>query len=229
MNDACKEGWYELVYGGFVCGKYATLDMSHPKLSTAPHAPFLDQPLPYQYAYNIAHGTPLYRTVPSTKERLTYEPWLVHKPKPKVEEEDAGVIADFAATNVATLGVSFGVDPDDAGTPWYLKDWDGGKPLITLDELREDGGPIVRRMVKGFYLALDTDIEVNKHKWWKSTAGYLARRTIAWSSRSSRRTFTACGSTPPHRRIIRPRSRSPMAARRRIGSITRRRICPSGS
>jgi len=176
VNDACKEGWYELVAGGFVCGKYATMDMNHPKLQTAPHAPFLDQPLPYQYAYNIAHGTPLYRTVPSTKERLTYEPWLTRKPKPKVEEEDAGVIADFAATNVASLGVSFGVDPDDAGTPWYLKEWDGGKPLITLDDLREDqgGGPIIRRMVKGFYVALDTDIEVKNRKWWKSTAGYLA-------------------------------------------------------
>jgi len=174
VNDACKEGWYELVYGGFVCGKYATLDMNHPKLQTAPHAPFLDQPLPYQYAYNIAHGTPLYRTVPSTKERLAYEPWLVHKPKPKVEEEDAGVITDYAATNVASLGVSFGFDPDDAGTPWYLKDWDGGKPQITLDDLREDSGPIIRRMVKGFYVALDTDIEVNHRKWWKTTAGYLA-------------------------------------------------------
>src|SRR5438445_6708676 len=47
VNAECKEGWYELVAGGFVCGKYATLDMDHPKLKTAPHAPFLDQPLPY--------------------------------------------------------------------------------------------------------------------------------------------------------------------------------------
>ncbi len=178
VNDACREGWYELVAGGFVCGKYVTLDMNHPKLKTAPHAPFMDQPLPYQYAYNIAHGTPLYRTIPSSKERQQFEPWLARKPKPKIEEGNAydmdGGAAAFVATNVATLGVSFGTDPEDAGTPWYLRDWDGGKPQITLDDLQENSGPIIRRMVKGFYVALDTDIEVQNHKWWKTTAGYLA-------------------------------------------------------
>ena len=29
-------------------------------------------------------------------------------------------------------------------------------------------------MVKGFYVALDTDIDVDHVKWWKTTAGYLA-------------------------------------------------------
>ena len=174
-NDKCREGWYELVSGGFVCGRYATLDMNHPKLRTAPHAPYMDQPLPYEYAFNVANGTPLYRTVPSRKDRLIYEPWLVRKPKHHDDDVDAGTVA--AATTSATdtvLGFSFGGE-EDAGTPWYLRDWDGGKPQVTLDDLREDdGGPIVRRMVKGFYVALDTDIDIDHVKWWKTTAGYLA-------------------------------------------------------
>lgn len=172
----CREGWYELVSGGFVCARYATLDMNHPKLRSAPHAPYMDRPLPYDYAYNVANGTPLYRTVPSRRDRLIYEPWLVRKPKRHdVDVLDAGTVA--TATTAATdtvLGFSFG-DPEDAGTPWYLRDWDGGKPQVTLDDLRaDDGGPIVRRMVKGFYVALDTDIEVDHSKWWKTTSGYLA-------------------------------------------------------
>ena len=178
-NDKCREGWYELVSGGFICGRYATLDMNHPKLKSAPHAPYMDRPLPYDYAYNIANGTPLYRTVPSNKDRLIYEPWLIHRPKPKlaVDDSDAGLATTSAAATDAVVGFSFGADPDDAGvtTPWYLRDWDGGKPQVTLDDLREDdGGPIIRRMVKGFYVALDTDIEVRHIKWWKTTAGYLA-------------------------------------------------------
>lgn len=178
-NDACKEGWFELVSGGFICGKYASLDMNHPRIKTGPHTPFMDQPLPYQYAFNIANGTPLYRTVPALKDRATYEPWLVHKPKPKIEDGNPYESYDAGAndnSSSSSLGVSFGAEPEDAGVPWYLRDWDGGKPQVTLDDLREDGngGPILRRMVKGFYVGLDQDIEVKHIKWWKTTGGYLA-------------------------------------------------------
>jgi hypothetical protein len=179
-NEKCREGWYELVSGGFVCARYATLDMNHPKLKTAPHAPFMDRPLPYDYAYNVANGTPLYRTVPSRKDREIYEPWLVARRKPKIDDTmdaDAGLATTSAVATATVLGFSFGGDDLDAGAgvPWYLRDWDGGKPQVTLDDLREDeGGPIVRRMVKGFYVAVDTDIDVQHVKWWKTTAGFLA-------------------------------------------------------
>ena len=174
-NDKCREGWYELVTGGFVCGRYATLDMNHPKLKSAPHTPYMDQPLPYEYAYNVANGTPLYRTVPARKDRLVYEPWLVRRAKPKnVDDLDAGAAATTASATDAVIGFSF-PEVEDASVPWYLRDWDGGKPQVTLDDLREDeSGPIIRRMVKGFYVALDTDMEVDHVRWWKTTAGYLA-------------------------------------------------------
>ena len=32
----CKDGWYELVQGGFVCGRYASLDLNHPKDQVRP-------------------------------------------------------------------------------------------------------------------------------------------------------------------------------------------------
>src|SRR5690606_2377087 len=51
----CKDGWYELVQGGFVCGRYASLDLNHPKIKHAPHPPDLTTPLPYQYGYNVAN------------------------------------------------------------------------------------------------------------------------------------------------------------------------------
>ncbi len=66
---------------------------------------------------------------------------------------------------------------EDAGVPWYLREYDGGKPQnLTLDDLREEGGPIARRMVKGFYLALDKEIDTGaKHetRWWRSTSGLI--------------------------------------------------------
>src|SRR5260221_1612959 len=75
-KNNCPEGWYELVAGGYVCARYATLDLNHPKFKQA-HAPDLAAALPYSYAVNNVHGTPLYRQVPSHEERLKYEPWLV--------------------------------------------------------------------------------------------------------------------------------------------------------
>ena len=188
----CLDGWYELLSGGFVCGKYATLDPNHPKVKLAPHLPFMDQPLPYEYGYNLTNGTPLYRTLPSRKDRQEFEPWLSARARPKrgIETDnpyatdlDAGAtgvtFADLSGTSVNTTD-----DLDAGATPWYLRDWDGGKPQVTLDDLQEDAqGPIVRRMVRGFYLALDkTEIDPrDKHKpewqqtkWWKNTSGFFA-------------------------------------------------------
>ena len=182
----CLEGWYELVSGGFVCGKYASLDLNHPRVKLAPHLPFMDASLPYQYGYNLTHGAPLYRTIPSHEERLQYEPWLSAKAKKRAIEEgnpydslDAGV-AIGTQTDVSVRGPMVGsaTDPlgvgtdSDAGIPWYLRDHDGGKPQITLDELKGEG-PIVRRMVRGFYLALDKQEKLDSGKWWKNTEGYV--------------------------------------------------------
>jgi hypothetical protein len=206
----CPDGWYELLAGGFVCGKYATLDMNHPRVKMASHPPYVDQVLPYQYGFNLTNGTPLYKTAPSREDRLKFEPWL--KPRtplklPNVADEanpyentsalaqrgpspavDAGPVTATAIALAAspTGGPALGsandplnaFDPWDSGVPWYLREYDGGKPNdITLDDLREaTGGPIVKRMVKGFYLALDKEVDTgpNKaYKWWRTTSGLI--------------------------------------------------------
>ncbi|MCL2779693.1 MAG: L,D-transpeptidase [Polyangiaceae bacterium] len=178
----CKEGWYELVQGGFVCGKYASLDLNHPRIKFAPHPPYTDSPLPYDYGYNLTNGTPLYRQIPSREERMELEPWLAaRKPKPRHSaqdettetadaERDAG--AALALTRATTSVEPLGSDALDAGVPWYLRDYDGGKPQITLDELKGEG-TVARRMVKGFYLALDKSFESNGAKWWRTTGSLV--------------------------------------------------------
>jgi lipoprotein-anchoring transpeptidase ErfK/SrfK len=188
----CAEGWYELAAGGFVCGKYATTDMNHPTLRLSPHMPDMNAALPYQYGYNMANGTPLYRSIPSREERLKLEPWLAAraKPKPKPRDEDddsddldAGLATTLtgarsgsgltaASTGTATDPLSTGSDTE---VPWYLKDYDGGKPQVSLDDLKGEG-PIARRMVKGFFLALDKSFnsDTSHSKWWRTTGGLLA-------------------------------------------------------
>jgi lipoprotein-anchoring transpeptidase ErfK/SrfK len=145
VKPNCREGWYELVDGGFVCGKHATANLDHPKLRTAASPPRRGESMPYDYGFNVANGTPLYWTIPARNERSHLEPWLRGRPK----------------------------DDGDGGSepvPWYLRSHDGGKPQVTLDELKGDG-PVARRMVRGFYLSLDREFKSGNARWWKTVAG----------------------------------------------------------
>ncbi len=182
-KENCPDGWYELLAGGFVCGKYATLDLNHPRVKQAPHLPSLDQPLPYDYGYNSSNGTPLYKSIPSSADRLKYEPWM----RPKHSSEEAVAVEDPVAVTLSAAPAGSGsgeglgaFDPWDSGVPWYLRSYDGGKPTdITLDDLREDPtGPVAKRMVKGFYLALDKVVDSGGGrrgaKWWRTTSRLLA-------------------------------------------------------
>ena len=146
----CGEGWFELVDGGFICGKFATLDMSNKELKNAPHAPLTDSPLPYAYGLNLTNGTPLYRRMPLLKERAEHE-----KALQVGKGERPAAVAD-----------------ENGEIPWYMKDHKGQRPQISFDELKGEG-LVVMRMVRGFYLALDTEVSGTKAKFWRTTNGLL--------------------------------------------------------
>jgi hypothetical protein len=171
----CAEGWYELVSGGFVCGKLVTLDLNHPRFRMA-KAPDLEASLPYIYGANVANGTPLYKQIPSREERKLGEPWLFKPRKPKTDDDSP--YASAAAASSATLDASAAevtVDDPDADVPWWEKDaTDGGPPPVTLEDLEESGGPISRRMVKGFFLSLDHDFVASGARWWRTVSGLSA-------------------------------------------------------
>jgi lipoprotein-anchoring transpeptidase ErfK/SrfK len=166
-NAACLEGWYELVEGGYVCGKYATFDLRDPRVRLAPQPPNLGASMPYKYGYATGNGTPVYRRVLSMEDRKKYEPWLA-PPPPAPPEKDEGDETDSAGL----------LDPPapkpavDAGSvPWFMREHDGGRPPVTLDDLH-GRGVLVRRMMRGFYLALDRDFKAAHARWWRTTAGF---------------------------------------------------------
>jgi len=167
-NDDCREGWYELVSGGYVCGKYATFDLKDPRVRLAPAPPNLAAPMPYRYGYSLAHGTPLYRRVLSIEDRKKYEPWLV--PPPAVEKKD-DVASDENAEPAPSASASAPPPMPDASVPWFMRERDGGRPSVTLDDLH-GRGVLVRRMMRGFYLALDRDFRAAHARWWRTTAGF---------------------------------------------------------
>jgi hypothetical protein len=173
----CAEGWYELLAGGFVCGKYTTLDLEHPRFKGA-KPPDLSTVLPYTYGVNALNGTPLYRQIPSHEERIRLEPWLVHPKKPKDDDSPSASTAsaptdspDAGAAPAPLLGENAGDNPSQ---PWWQKDApDAGPPAVSLSDLQEADGPIARRMVKGFFLSLDHMFYSGGASWWKTMSGLV--------------------------------------------------------
>ncbi|WP_394829738.1 L,D-transpeptidase [Pendulispora albinea] len=183
VNESCTDGWYELVQGGFVCGRAATLDLKNPRVRLAPNGPDLSSGLPYRYGYNLTNGTPLYRRVLSLDDRKKYEPWLVAAPPPppSADESSGEGASSGGSSGASEEGESLPVPAPPArkstgpsaaasATPWFMRQTDGGKPKVALDELR-GRGVLVRRMVRGFYLALDKDFKAANAHWWRTTGG----------------------------------------------------------
>jgi len=180
-NDDCKEGWYELVGGGFACGKAVTAELTSPRVRLAPRQPDRDAGMPYRYGVNLSDGTPLYRRVLAAEERKKHEPWLA---PPKVDDDvdktetksdrseakadkaeakaDERAEATEETESPTRKAESTRSGPADAGA-------DAGRPK--LKELK-GRGVLVRRMARGFYLALDKEFRAAGARWWRTSFGF---------------------------------------------------------
>jgi hypothetical protein len=155
----CTDGWFQLVpSGGWVCSRHVTTDPESKELKDAPRPPSIDKPLPYEYGLNLTHGTPQYRRPPLRKERTAHEKGLLVGKSAR---------ADTAAEDRAAAAKE--IAAEKGGTPWYLSD--DPRSAVALDGLKGDSQLVERRMVRGFYVALDQVIYPFAGKMWRSTRG----------------------------------------------------------
>lgn len=229
-TKSCKQGFYPLVDGGYVCGKYATTNLEDARFKMGIRQPDTEALLPYKYAYNKTHGTPLYISVPSKEEMLAYEPYLAPKEDEKTAKDKADKLAEAKRSaeladqprddeippedQVAKVdadqegktepaaeqttskrppenngeggeGLQFlggdgpletgeggegGGEPEKPKTPWWEKD----AVDVKLSDLDEKDGTISKRMVKGFFIAVDRTFGWNDRLWYKTTDGLIA-------------------------------------------------------
>ncbi len=173
----CEAGWYRLLGGGYVCGKYVTLDLNHPQVRLGTTPPNLDEPLPYRYAWSVAMGTPLYKSVPSRQDMMQYEPQLARRASQAGTEESSGADSDNPY-----LPAAGGAGSGDAGVistqekrPWWQGDSDGGRPDIKLSDLTEGSDAVLaKRVFKGFYVAVDRQFGWHNRVWFKTTGALVA-------------------------------------------------------
>jgi len=213
----CSGGWYQVVPSGFICGNLGTTDLSHPKVKFATKQPDLDEVLPYVYARNAKHGTPLYKSVPSREQMLEYEPYLpgakperskkpasepapapssstgatdTRAPTPAASTSASPSAGDAIGAALADAGVL--ADTADAGdapeTPWWQQD-DADRRLTDLkleDLAAGEDDVLAKRMVKGFYVAIDKTFRWNNRTWYKTTKGLVAPADRFWQVAGSK-------------------------------------------
>lgn len=185
-TDDCKEGWYELTEGGYVCGKVATIDLQNPRVKHSPKQPDRDAGMPYRYGINVSDGTPLYRRVLSAEDRRQYEPHLAAKTEDssKSDEKDeepplAGNSEEEAPAPSKHVRAKHGHNNKDHDhkserpkDPFLIAgSRDAGRPQ--LRELK-GRGVLVRKMARGFIVALDRDFKAAGTRWWRTTFGFAA-------------------------------------------------------
>src|SRR6478735_3250205 len=204
----CTSGWYKLLGGGFVCGNLGTTDLNHPDVKFATQAPNLDEVLPYPYARNAKNGTPLYKSVPSREQMEKYEPYLKPKEDDSVSDEqrsakkksnelgaDAGAPSALPARLDAALadaGVALPTaqeiaDPEPEKPWWQRDDMKDRMHELKLDQLSEDADAILaKRMVSGFYVAVDKTFRWNNRSWYKTTRGLVTPSDRFWQTSGSK-------------------------------------------
>jgi hypothetical protein len=139
----------------------------------AANPPNLAAAMPYRYGFATASNTPVYRRVLPLTELRKFEPWLAPA---------------AAATSQLDAGAP-GADPggDDAGENPYGTAVDpppdkpakrGGRDagardsgVVKLGELK-GRGVLARKMMRGFYVALDRDFSAAKARWWRTSEGF---------------------------------------------------------
>ncbi len=209
----CTAGWYKVRSGGFVCGNYGTTDLNNPEVKFATSQPNLKEVLPYPYARNAKNGTPLYKTVPSREQMERYEPYLKESEKAKEKEKEAAkAAASDRAVSATAPAPAPTPAPDKTETALPIAAQDAGAPLVAaptqdpepdkpwwqqenikdrlhemkLDTLSADSDDILaKRMVSGFYVAVDKTFRWNGRSWYKTTKGLVTPSDRMWQASGS--------------------------------------------
>jgi L,D-transpeptidase catalytic domain len=147
-NEACRAGWYAGVQGGFVCSSEGTIDPEDPRARLSATPPHLEAVLPYPYARNARNGTPLYSSVPTVDQIAAYES--------HAERETQGR------------------EGDGNDRPWWQRERVQLSQVRLAELATESDGLLARRLVQGFYIAVDREFEWGSRSWYKTTKGMVA-------------------------------------------------------
>jgi hypothetical protein len=171
-TERCREGWYELTTGGFVCSGRDVIAFQGRRMpARRPAQPNFDAPLPYEYGRTRREGAPLYRRLPSDEEAAEFEGYRI----PGVEVEappeaagEEGTSEDGAPAPVVESDVlpASGAAATAAAEGELV---DAGPLVATLASLEGDRDSVLdRRLMSGFIVSLDRDLRTGRRRYWRT-------------------------------------------------------------
>ncbi len=184
-NDGCRQGWFELESGGFVCQGSDVLAFEGRRPPERPPAqPDFRAPLPYEYGRTRRDNIAMYRRPPTDEEAAQYEGYRIPGAE-NVAETTAEGSAEIAALENAPAPTPMPVaaEPTPVATAEAASEGSEEESAITLDSLRgESGSVLARRMAQGFIVSLDRDMRSGPRRYWRTLSNgfvpYAALGTI---------------------------------------------------
>lgn len=173
-DPRCREGWYELTTGGFVCNGRDVIAFHGRRLPQARGLqPDRAAPLPYQYGRNRRNNAPMYRRLPTDDEAAEFEGFRIPGQEPPAEEAAEGSAEGPAeGSSASTSAESAAERPEPQATARAAAPAAGGdaEPVeegdvpVTLQSLMGDpNSALMRRLVRGFIVSLDRDFRAGRY------------------------------------------------------------------
>ncbi len=154
-RERCRGGWFTLPEGGFVCNVADVLAFDGEKLPERRAAqPDFAAPLPYPFGYAKRDRIPVFRRLPTLEELMRVED----------PAELRALMSAPPSTDGGAGGAEGGGDPVSDGG---VAPGDGGPPTLG-NLLGHEESPVLRLLMKGFYVSLDREIDVGPRKVWRT-------------------------------------------------------------
>jgi len=177
-RDHPEGGWYRVRGGGYVCVGGGFAVPAPYRGYRAPTQPDLDAGMPYPYGINYGQSI-MYRRLPTLADLRVYEPWRFSRSTPDAGSVSAAEGLDAGTPPTSPSGTE--ADPSDTADNRAARRVaevrDAGGPPRLGDLAGERGGPVVRRLLSGMYVALDRTIRSSgtDEVYWRTQSGGFVR------------------------------------------------------
>jgi hypothetical protein len=186
--DKCRKGWYPLEGGGFVCSTVDAIAFSGKRLPERQSLQAdLAALLPYPYGYSRRRDTPMYRRIPTPEEAALHEGLPMPASSTATLQPPTTEGAALAApqpTQPAASAPTLPSPPPPMPDP--LVTANGGQSAVdagvpTLASLQgEQGGVLLRRMERGFYVSLDRELKRGGRGYYRTQSnGFIPSAGLA--------------------------------------------------
>jgi lipoprotein-anchoring transpeptidase ErfK/SrfK len=179
-GSGCPDGWYRLVdTRGYICSSEGLKfeNVSRYLEQAAPHRPWFESVLPYDYGHIMKNDLPAYNRIPTQAERKEVAAWLAERRAVIEAQRDA---VEEALEQGSVLPNPYEVTAE-------VENPDGSVEKVVVEDAYEqdvDEGPVPTEipfnyvekiMLRGFYVSLNKRVWREGSSWYKTVRGLYVR------------------------------------------------------